>query len=148
MSAPKQHGHSYLNRKPTPTYTAWRSMFNRCRSDQHYKNVQVCKRWRLFPNFIADMGERPVGATVDRIDNSMGYEPKNCRWATRKQQARNRSTNNLITFNGETKTLEEWADEVGIKSNTLWMRLYHSRWSLEKAMTTPVDRNGGRFGGA
>jgi hypothetical protein len=84
----------------SPTYHTWRSMHRRCKSDEHAANyrergIRVCDRWALFENFLADMGERPEGMTIDRRDNDRGYEPGNCRWATSAQQTRNRSFTRL-----------------------------------------------------
>lgn len=78
-------------------------MHERCRLPSHpaYKNyggrgVAVCDRWRSFPAFLADMGERPEGLTIDRIDVNKGYEPSNCRWATRTQQIANRRSTRKV----------------------------------------------------
>lgn len=86
----KRHGH-YLGRHRSPTYNSWRNMKARCGSDRPaYMDVSYCERWERFENFLADMGERPAGMTLDRIDPSGDYTPDNCRWATIKEQRANR----------------------------------------------------------
>lgn len=131
----------------TPTFSSWDAMLDRCnkpgRNDakSYYdKGITVCKRWQGkngFINFYKDMGERPDGMTLDRIDVDGNYEPSNCRWATSKQQARNKTTNRQVTLKGETKTLQDWADEIGIRYDTLSWRL--KNWNNEeKILNTPL----------
>jgi hypothetical protein len=105
--------------------------------DYRDRGISVCERWQSFENFLADMGERPPGKTIDRIDNDRGYEPGNCRWATPTEQQNNKRTNHRLAFNGETLTVCEWADRVGVNRMTLFGRL-RTGWSVEKALTTPA----------
>jgi hypothetical protein len=91
-----RHGHCVAY-KSTRIYRIWSSMLERCRTPQHraYKHyggrgIRVCEQWLIFENFLADMGERPPGRSLDRIDNDGNYEPSNCRWATQTEQVRNR----------------------------------------------------------
>lgn len=130
----------------SPEYKVWSSLIDRCHNEnnRHYKNyggrgIAVCKRWRdKFENFINDMGPRPSPShTVERKNNSCGYSPFNCRWATRKEQQNNMRTNRLVTLKGRTQTVSQWADEVGMKHATLYSRIYHG-WSAERAITEPV----------
>lgn len=123
----------------TTTYITWENMINRCNPDskQHknypqYHGISVCERWKSFDNFLEDMGERPLGKTLDRIDGTKGYEPENCRWATKKQQQQNIKSNRWITFNGRTECLSEWSRITGIPDNTLYYRLKRN-WPLDKA---------------
>ena len=87
------HGHARRKAgKPSPTYNSWRAMKERCAKAPYYagRGITVCERWQSFPNFLADMGERPDGMTIDRIDPDKGYTPDNCRWATWHEQQLNR----------------------------------------------------------
>ena len=113
----------------SPTYRSWEAMRRRCLSSKsdrfaYYggRGIKICSRWNSFENFLDDMGLRPEGCTLDRIDNSGHYTPKNCRWATRFKQARNTRQNIRITHNGQTLTLMEWEPIVGIPRDTLYQR--------------------------
>lgn len=125
---PGSHGHT-VKRQPTPTYTSWLNMGSRGKgtiSPENYKDrgITVCERWASFEAFLADMGERPEGTTLDRMDNDGPYSPENCRWATKVEQARNRRNVKLHAFGGETLCAKEWADRLGVKPQTLryWIR--------------------------
>ena len=133
-----------------PLYSVWCGMLRRCESPKFHawkyyggRGIKVCKRWHDLDKFIADMGPRPEGATLDRWPDKNGsYKPGNCRWATWKQQARNRSSNKLISFDGRTMTMWEWADEMDIDPFTLSSRLRHG-WSVEEALSIPSPRKSG-----
>ncbi len=146
----RTHGHAGCStgpskRLPTKVYRTWRGMITRCTNDKYpcWKNyggkgITVCERWLTFENFLADMGEPPTAAhSLDRINNDGNYEPSNCRWATPKQQARNTSRNRFITFNGQSKTMAEWAEECGIGYMALRARIDYYQWPLERALTQP-----------
>ena len=99
------------------------------------KGVVVCDHWRVFESFLADMGECPsTKHTLDRIDNSKGYSPDNCRWATMREQQNNRSNNVLIEYQDQRLTAEEWSRRAGIKRHTIDRRLERG-WSVEDALT-------------
>lgn len=124
-------------------YVVWFRMRQRCYrlKETNYKNyggrgITICDRWKnSFGNFYADMGTRPEGHTLERIDNNGNYCPQNCRWATIREQARNKRTNDNITFNGETMCLADWAVKIGVGRRTLWGRLYVTNWSIEDALS-------------
>ena len=100
------------------------------------RGIQMCARWyESFEAFLADMGPHPgPGYSLDRIDNNGNYEPGNCRWATKKEQARNKANNRVISFGGETKTVSEWAEERKILPSTLIHRI-NNGWPAEVALT-------------
>ncbi len=138
------HGHrgKYFT---SPTWISWRAMNERCYTSgasdyPRYggRGISICDRWRnSFINFLQDMGERPSGMTLDRIDVNGNYEPGNCRWATGKQQGENRRGVKLFTFMGKTQSVTAWAREYGIEKSTLRFRLLKS-WPIERALTTPI----------
>ena len=108
------------------TFQCWSSMKQRCLNEksQSYKSyggrgIGICEKWiNSFFEFVLDMGEKPEGMSLDRIDNNGDYEPSNCRWATPKQQANNRNANVVVEWNGESKTLTEWATFLGVNCVT------------------------------
>lgn len=130
----------------TSEYAIWQQMMNRCyrpsvKGYMRYggRGISVCERWHTFTNFIADMGQRPSEKhSIDRIDGNGNYEPSNCRWATQKEQARNTSTNRIVTAFGQSKCIAEWAEEYSIGYATLRNRIVNKGWSIERAVTTPV----------
>jgi hypothetical protein len=108
--------------------------------------VRVCDRWReSFAAFLADMGERPAGTTLDRIKSPGDYEPGNCRWATRATQSRNTSRNVWITAFDRTMCLEDWATHLAMHPETLRNRIRRG-WSTTRALTEPVQQRIGRRG--
>ena len=142
-----KHGHN-KNGKSSEIYTIWQSMIQRCTNPNHkaYYNyggrgIKVCKKWLEFKNFLTDMDEHPgKGYSIDRIDNDDNYCKSNCRWVTRKEQMRNTRRNRLITHKKKTQCLIEWAEETKIPYPTLWQRIFKLGWSIEKALTIPVQK--------
>jgi len=142
-----KHGH-VINNNASQLYSVWRHMKQRCTNpnndDYHNyggRGITVCKRWLKFPNFLEDMGkEWKPGLTLERRNNDKGYSLKNCYWATRKEQARNRRNNHLILSGGKTQCIAKWAKETGINQKTLWHRIVTLGWSPKKALTTPVKK--------
>lgn len=85
-----------------------------------------------------DMFAKRGECTIDRIDNNKGYSPDNCRWANSIMQSRNKRNNRIIEYNGESHTLVEWAEIIGMNPNTLHARLTYLGWSVPMALTTPT----------
>lgn len=132
----------------TTTYICWSSVIARCTRANadplglyFARGITVCDRWRnSFENFLEDMGERPGPEySIDRIDPRGNYEPSNCRWATKKLQARNRRTSKTITHNGRTLTIAEWAEVSGLKMQTLWKRI-HDGIPFDVAISAPAKQ--------
>jgi hypothetical protein len=125
-----KHGQAGGEGKPSKAYLAWRGMRSRCLNPNstHYhryggRGITVCKEWaNSFEAFFADVGEPPVGAWLDRIDNDKGYTKGNVRWATVQEQANNKSTNIFVRFGGKRQTLANWARELGVSYQLLMNR--------------------------
>ena len=114
----------------TPTYVTWTDMKARVLNPDHQhascyseRGITLCERWLDYDNFVADMGLRPEGTTLDRINNDGNYEPGNCRWATWKEQCENKRTSRMFTAYGITQSIADWSEATGIKKCTLFYRL-------------------------
>lgn len=132
----------------TPTHAVWLAMLQRCTDPKcaNYpryggRGIKVCERWKSFANFIEDMDVRPSRFhQIDRMDNNGDYAPGNCRWSTAREQANNRRSNRLISFAGETRTLFQWAEHIGLKPRTLWARI-KAGTPLAIALHAPLSNN-------
>lgn len=132
-----------------PLYNTWVLMLRRCQSankDAPYyfdRGITVYPAWEDSAAFLAyvdtHLGPRPPGHSLDRIDNDAPYRPGNLRWATRSEQGRNQRSNRLLTFHGETRSIAEWAERIGIGAKAIRARLDLLGWSVEKTLTTPVQ---------
>lgn len=114
-----KHGDARHNELRAPTYITWQAMRQRCKRKAEYvdRSISVCERWGDYSLFLHDMGARPQGMTIGRIDNNAGYSPDNCRWETPKQQARNRRNTVIVNLNGEAVSLAEYCERTGINRN-------------------------------
>jgi hypothetical protein len=135
---------SRIGIRASRAYIVWKSMRRRCRNpgDISYpwyggRGIKICERWESFENFFADMGEPPPRHQIDRIDSNGHYEPGNCRWVTKIEQANNQSNNHPVTFGGETLNINQWARRLGIKRELIKSRLRRG-WSVEDTLTKPV----------
>lgn len=125
----------------TPTYNVWGHMLSRCRNERHKqydryggRGIKVCKRWHKFENFFADMGEKPPGLSLDRVDNDGDYKKSNCRWATPRQQLGNQERSLRFEWNGKMQTLSDLAREHGISRRKVYQRILKG-WTLKDALT-------------
>lgn len=140
------HGDSGANR--APEYGVYHTMLSRCYNsrvkkyaDYGGRGITVCERWRGeggYENFLADMGRRPSGFSIERQDPDGPYSPENCKWADHIEQSNNRRSNRILVFRGERKTLTIWARLFGLKGSTVNDRLGRG-WTVEKALTTPLQ---------
>lgn len=124
-------------------YQSWYDMKRRCLNKEYRlyplyggRGITIDEKWLSFENFYNDMQSNfRAGLTLDRIDNNKGYYKNNTRWANMKTQANNRRSNKIIFYKGFTKTLEQWINDLGLKSSTVRQRLYVYKWDIEKCFT-------------
>ena len=128
-----------------PEYSVWEQMKNRCCNENspsfpRYggRGIKLCKDWYSFRSFYRDMGVRPDGFQLERVDNDGPYCPENCVWASRSEQARNKRNTRRLTFCNVTLSISEWSDLTGLKTETIRARLDKLGWSVEEALTVAV----------
>lgn len=133
----------------TAIHALWCKVMERCysESDPAYdryggRGIKVCDRWHDFKNFYEDMGDRPEGRTLDRINNDGDYSPDNCRWATYKRQNRNKRNTIIVEFNGETACLKDLTEKYGLNYQTVYARIKKHGWSVDDALTIKPKKGG------
>jgi len=132
----KIHGHA-----GSRTHKIWKGIRYRCfHPIRNYgeRGIKVCARWNKFENFLEDMGKAPEGLTIERLDVNGDYCKSNCQWVTRKVQNNNKRNNIHLSFQGETRTLAEWAERMNIDRVLLWLRIFRLKWPIERALLQPI----------
>lgn len=141
----KTHGEAAIKTK-TKEYRTWIDIKTRCYNAkestyQYYggKGIAVCDRWmNSYEDFLTDMGRAPSpNHSIERNDVKKGYEPSNCRWATRLEQMNNTSKTLRVEFKGAVKPFSDWCRELGLKRSMVYQRIHKLKWDVEKAFTTP-----------
>lgn len=131
-------------------YRIWKNMRQRCFNPNcpaypayGGRGISACKEWDDYLTFKewALKNGYCDNLTLDRINNNLGYSPENCRWATIKEQSNNTRTNRVLSFNGQNRTMSQWAETLGVCVATLWDRLDNG-WSVERTLTEPIHNNG------
>jgi hypothetical protein len=129
----------------SPEYKAWDAMIQRCsnprtRTYRHYggRGITVSPSWLSFDTFFRDMGTRPAGHTLERLENDGNYEPGNCAWVDWPRQNSNKRTNRFIAHEGRRQTIADWANELGLPYSTLHARLFSYGWPIARALTPPL----------
>lgn len=137
------HGHTRNGGWRSPTYHSWKSMRRRCSDpdDKDYggRGIGVCKRWDKFEKFLSDMGERPAGKTLDRINSNKNYSPSNCKWSTASEQQNNKTNCFYITYKGQTLTISQWSQKTGLSRMCIQHRIKIG-WHIDKVIETPSRR--------
>jgi hypothetical protein len=135
-----KHGHKG-DEKQTRTYTTWAGMKNRCLNIKYHgykdyggRGITICEQWEIFENFLLDMGCRPKGMTLDRIDNTAGYSKDNCRWASLADQMNNTRGNYFVEYQGEQITLANLSRKTGVDYKLLQTRISMLGWPIDDAI--------------
>jgi hypothetical protein len=145
----RKHGqtvHADTKTGRTRIYGIWTAMMARCNNPNHVhysryggRGIKVCNEWNSFEEFYSYVGDAQKGLSIDRIDNNLGYQPGNIRWASVKEQARNRRNSSLHTVNGETKTIAEWAEIKNMPARQLRLRMVSKNLTMEQALALPYN---------
>jgi hypothetical protein len=132
----------------TPTYKTWQMMHQRCKNPTYDKydyyggrGISICERWNCFENFLEDMGERPEGLTLDRIDTDGNYEKSNCRWATIDEQLENRKNTVFLLVNDVVMSLKQLANFIGVTRERLYNYIYRGytpQEAVAKLSSNPI----------
>ena len=129
------------------TYGTWSNMIQRCSNEKNPsyadyggRGIKVCERWKMFEHFYADMGDRPPMTSIERSDFNGDYESGNCCWASNFDQARNKRSTRMLSHDGKTQCVTDWAKETGVSVGAIFARIDQCKWSVEKALTTPPLR--------
>lgn len=145
---PERKKQSWHGMSRTPEYRTWQEVIRRCCNPNRPfymtyggRGITICDRWKnSFEAFLEDMGKRPSPQhSIERIDVNGNYEPSNCKWATPTEQARNKRTNVSYVFNGKGLTLPEWEQFTNIPAETMRTRIEVYGWTIERALTEPVN---------
>jgi hypothetical protein len=139
-----KHGHRVGSRS-SKVYEAWVGMRQRCLNPNDHdrlryskRGISICRRWNKFLNFLKDMGEPPsLRHSLDRKNNNKGYCKSNCRWATQREQCRNKENNHRICYRGKVRPRKEWEEVLGFRYGTLQNR-FRLGWSVKEALETPI----------
>lgn len=135
------------HKSKTPTYWTWKRMISRCTNPKDFSyryyggiGISVSSNWMDYETFLLDMGERPSGCTIDRIDSTKNYCKENCRWATGVEQNNNKQSTMRVTYKNKTQSLMNWARELDKDYGTLWSRIAKYNWTIDEAFSFPVGR--------
>ena len=151
-SEPKEKKHGMIH---TRLYRIWGNMCNRCSNENNpawdrygARGITVCGEWKDFRNFMDWALENGYSddLTIDRIDNDLGYCPENCRWVDCFVQANNKRNNRIIEYKGDTRTLKEWSDIIGVPYKSLHHRIVGLGWDIEKAFERPLRKFSASYG--